>query len=61
MHHPISRRKFLISQPVNLAFEAFSGGLRPHFAFGALSKTDFALAHVFHIANQQNEIVLDQT
>jgi Protein of unknown function (DUF1569) len=41
-----------------LAFEGYSGALKPHFAYGALSKTDFALAHVFHIANHQDEIVL---
>ncbi|MDO8768021.1 MAG: DUF1569 domain-containing protein, partial [Burkholderiaceae bacterium] len=30
----------------------------PHFAYGALSRADFALAHAFHIANHQNEIVV---
>lgn len=32
--------------------------LRPHFAYGKLSKSEFALAHVFHIANHQDEIVV---
>jgi Protein of unknown function (DUF1569) len=32
--------------------------LRPHFAYGKLSKPDFAMAHAFHIANHQDEIVL---
>jgi hypothetical protein len=39
-------------------FNAYSGPLKPHFAYGALSKSDFALAHVFHIANHQDEIFL---
>lgn len=38
-------------------FEAHGGPLKPHFAYGALSKSEFALAHVFHIANHQDEIV----
>jgi Protein of unknown function (DUF1569) len=32
--------------------------LRPHFAYGTLSKSDFAMAHAFHIANHQDEIVV---
>lgn len=39
-------------------FTSHQGPLKPHFAYGALSKADFALAHVFHIANHQDEIVL---
>jgi hypothetical protein len=39
-------------------FAAHQGNLRPHFAYGALSKTDFALAHAFHIANHQDEIIV---
>ena len=38
-------------------FEAHSGPLAPHFAYGALSKTDYALAHSMHIANHRDEIV----
>lgn len=38
-------------------FQAHQGALKPHFAYGALSKGDFALAHAFHIANHQDEIV----
>jgi Protein of unknown function (DUF1569) len=38
-------------------FEAHTGPLQPHFAYGALSKAEFAQAHVFHIANHQDEIV----
>lgn len=37
-------------------FQAHSGALKPHFAYGNLSKADFALAHSFHIANHQDEI-----
>jgi len=39
-------------------FNAHSGALRPHFAYGALDKAEFARAHTFHIANHQDEIVL---
>ncbi len=39
-------------------FNGHAGALRPHFAYGALDKRDFALAHAFHIANHQDEIVV---
>jgi hypothetical protein len=39
-------------------FAGHQGALRPHFAYGVLSKADFSLAHTFHIANHQDEIVL---
>lgn len=39
-------------------FNGHTGALKPHFAYGALNKTDFALAHALHIANHQDEIVL---
>lgn len=39
-------------------FEAYSGALKPHFAYGQLSKSDYALAHSLHIANHQDEIVI---
>jgi hypothetical protein len=39
-------------------FNAYTGPLKPHFAYGALSKTDFALAHNMHITNHQDEILL---
>lgn len=39
-------------------FQAHSGALKPHFAYGALSKSDFAAAHSMHIANHQDEIVV---
>lgn len=34
-----------------LAFHGWSGPLRPHFAYGALDKKDYELAHAMHIAN----------
>lgn len=37
-------------------FNGHSGPLKPHFAYGPLSKADFALAHSLHIANHQDEI-----
>jgi hypothetical protein len=39
-------------------FTRHQGALKPHFAYGALSKADFSLAHAFHIANHQDEIVV---
>jgi hypothetical protein len=39
-------------------FNAYGGPLRPHFAYGALTKPEFALAHNLHIANHQDEILL---
>jgi hypothetical protein len=38
-------------------FAAHGGPLKPHFAYGALTKGEFALAHKLHIANHQDEIV----
>jgi Protein of unknown function (DUF1569) len=38
------------------AFEAHKTALKPHFAYGDLSKADYALAHSFHIANHQELI-----
>jgi len=44
--------------PAIARFDASSGPPKPHFAYGALAKSDFALAHAFHIANHQDEIVI---
>lgn len=52
--HPSSRRLRAAIQ----RFEAHPGALAPHFAYGALSKQDYALAHCMHIANHQDEIVV---
>ncbi len=38
-------------------FNGHAGALKPHFAYGSLSKADYALAHAFHIANHQDEVV----
>jgi hypothetical protein len=38
-------------------FDAHAGPLQPHFAYGTLSKDDYALAHAMHIANHRDEIV----
>lgn len=43
-----------------LRFDAHTGALQPHFAYGALSKSEFAQAHVLHIANHQEEILVRQ-
>ncbi|SFU30370.1 DUF1569 domain-containing protein [Pseudoduganella namucuonensis] len=34
-----------------LAFRAWSGPLRPHFAYGPLDKKEYELAHAMHLAN----------
>lgn len=38
-------------------FNGYNGVLKPHFAYGPLSKTEFAVAHNLHIANHQGEII----
>lgn len=43
-------------QAAIIRFEGHQGALKPHFAYGALDKADYALAHSFHIANHQDEI-----
>ncbi len=40
------------------SFNAHTGALKPHLAYGNLSRADYALAHSFHIANHQDEITL---
>jgi hypothetical protein len=37
-------------------FNGTTAVLKPHFAYGDLSKTDCAIAHSLHIANHQDEI-----
>jgi hypothetical protein len=39
-------------------FEAHKAALKSHFAYGQLSKSDYALAHTMHIANHQDEIAV---
>jgi hypothetical protein len=39
-------------------FNAHSAALKPHFAYGNLSKSDAAVAHTLHIANHQDEIAI---
>ena len=39
-------------------FHGYRGLLKPHFAYGALDRRDFTLAHALHIANHQDEIVV---
>jgi hypothetical protein len=41
-----------------MRFNSYTGPLKPHFAYGPLSRTDFALAHNMHITNHQDEILL---
>lgn len=37
-------------------FQRHQGPLAPHFAYGALSRSDYAVAHALHIANHRDEI-----
>ena len=39
-------------------FETHKAVLKPHFAYGQLSKADYTLAHAMHIANHQDEIAI---
>jgi len=38
------------------AFEAHTGALAPHFAYGALDKPDYTRAHLMHLANHRQEM-----
>ena len=42
------------------AFNSHTGALKPHFAYGKLSRSDYALAHSMHIANHQDAVVLSK-
>lgn len=39
-----------------LDFQQFDGVLAPHFAYGTLSKDEYALAHVLHFSNHLEQI-----
>lgn len=41
-----------------LRFQAHTGALQPHFAYGGLAKRDYAQAHALHIANHQDAVVV---
>ena len=41
-----------------IEFEHYSGELAPHFAYGELSKQDYTLAHIMHINNHFDELVI---
>ena len=38
------------------SFDAHRGEFKPHFAYGNLSKADYAAAHVMHVRNHLTEI-----
>ena len=38
------------------AFDAFSGPLAPHFAYGALDKAQYTRAHLMHLANHAERV-----
>ena len=38
-------------------FEAHTGALAPHFAYGALNKNDSTRAYLMHLANHWTELV----
>ncbi|CAM5784280.1 DUF1569 domain-containing protein [Rhizobacter fulvus] len=37
------------------AFDAYAGALQPHFAYGTFDKSDYARAHLMHLANHWTE------
>lgn len=39
-------------------FDQFSGALKPHFAYGALDKTQYAAAHAMHVFNHLTEFTV---
>lgn len=39
-----------------VAFEGYQGELKPHFAYGELTKAEYELAHILHVYNHFNEI-----
>ncbi|WP_299680345.1 DUF1569 domain-containing protein [uncultured Roseobacter sp.] len=41
-----------------LDFRSYDADLKPHFAYGHLSKTDYAIAHALHINNHLEEFQL---
>lgn len=41
-----------------LAFKAHKGELLPHFAYGELTKREYEVAHVLHLYNHLDEVVL---
>ena len=41
-------------------FDHYQGKLAPHFAFGRLSKSEYTLAHVMHINNHFDELVVTE-
>jgi hypothetical protein len=44
-----------------IKFDQYQGALQPHFAYGVLSKHEYALAHVLHLNNHFEEVRLVQT
>lgn len=39
-----------------VAFKSYEAEMKPHFAYGALSKDDYAIAHILHINNHLEEL-----
>lgn len=39
-----------------IVFQQYTGELEPHFAYGALSKSDYEIAHVMHFYNHLEEL-----
>lgn len=39
-------------------FDGHAGPLKPHFAYGALTREEYALAHAMHVGNHAEEIVV---
>lgn len=45
------KKSLSILRETILKFQTYDGELKPHFAYGSLSKEEYDLAHAMHIAN----------
>ncbi len=45
------KESLLVLRETVLKFQTYDGELKPHFAYGSLSKEEYDLAHAMHIAN----------
>ncbi len=45
------KESLLVLRETVLKFQTYDGELKPHFAYGSLSKDEYDLAHAMHIAN----------
>ena len=58
--NPIGPTQQALSRLVSAikAFDSFRGKLQPHFAYGELSHAEYACAHVMHVYNHFEELIV---